>query len=316
MTTPDFAQETLNDAACAFGLNPAEAKPLSGGHLHETFRLKDAVLQRLHPDLASDAAIADTCAVHLALEREGFASPRILKAKAGGFTYTDRAARRWRATTYIEGDPPARWGDLLHPEAAIRSLGALLAKFHLALERRKPALSAPPIHDPQGHLQRLRAVYQASKAGDPLMEAIERGYAKLPPWPAAKTFIHGDPKLQNLRFQKGIPCALIDLDGCACASALFDLGDAARAFFAPSVETAASLRLYRALCEGYGEFRALTAGERDFLPWAPKAIRLELAARYLRDAFEHRRFAFDAARYESHSAQCLQKARDLLWDEL
>ncbi|NMC70923.1 MAG: phosphotransferase, partial [Myxococcales bacterium] len=212
------------------------------GLMHVTWRVRTASgefsLQALHPSLAGRETIDDHAAVTAHLAARSFPAPRLVPAPDGGPALRLDGAV-WRCTTWIEGRPGAR---LAAPDEACRA-ARLLGEFHRATaDLARPFRGGVRLHDPPAHAARLRdALRRAS--GDPALSRwrvavagpSDRALAALErlalPAGLPERVIHGDPKFSNFVFDgDGRAVGLVDLDGCARAPVLYDLGDAVRSW--------------------------------------------------------------------------------------
>lgn len=312
-------------AATAFGLAPiAPPERVRHGLMHVTWRVRTASgefsLQALHPSLAGRETIDDHAAVTAHLAARSFPAPRLVPAPDGGPALRLDGAV-WRCTTWIEGRPGAR---LAAPDEACRA-ARLLGEFHRATaDLARPFRGGVRLHDPPAHAARLRDALRRA-AGDPALSRwraavagpSDRALAALErlalPAGLPERVIHGDPKFSNFVFDgDGRAVGLVDLDGCARAPVLYDLGDAVRSW-ADAGPQAGPARLREdvvvALVEGWSAAGlGLSAAERAALPRAGALVAWELAARFLRDALEDVYFAWDAGRWPSRRDQNLARA--------
>lgn len=312
-------------AAAAFGLSPvAPPERVRLGLMHVTWRVRTAAggfaLQALHPSLAGREAVADHAAVSAHLAARDFPAPRIVPGPEGGPALS-LDGETWRCATWLDGRPGAR---LAPPDEACRA-GRLLAEFHRATaDFDRPFRGGVRLHDPSGHAARLREALGRA-ASDPALDrwraavadSSERALAALErlalPDGLPERVIHGDPKFSNFVFDAGgRAVGLVDLDGCARASVLYDLGDAVRSWGdagAQAGPTRVREDVVEALIEGWASAGPrLSAAEREALPRAGALVAWELAARFLRDVLEDVYFAWDATRWPSRREQNLARA--------
>lgn len=277
-------------------------------------------LQRLHPVFGPEVNV-NLAEVTAHLATRGLVTPRLLPARDGAPGVTI-GGRVWRVLTWIDG----RACDRLQGPGQAAAAGALLARFHLALDDCRATLAStrPPVHDYPRHRAHLDAAIAASpghrlavavQAARRVLDAGRATGSAVPP--SLPRVVHGDPKLSNLLFTPDLArgVCLIDLDTLARMPLALELGDALRSWCNPLGEDAAGahfdLGLFAAALAGY----AGTAG--DFIRPAEIAgivpathqIYLELAARFLADALEERYFGWDGARYPGRGEHNLARAQ-------
>ncbi len=278
------------------------------------------VLQRLHPVFA-DSVNLNLARVTAHLARRGLLTPRLVPTRTGAHSVRLDDGW-WRLLTYV----PGRAVDRLGGTGEARAAGALLARFHAALQDFDEPLAAerPPVHDVARHRTHLTAVLEDTRAHPAHAEAlelgaaIERALAAVPAFePGPPRVVHGDPKISNLLFEPAGEAAicLIDLDTLARMPLALELGDAMRSWCNPRGEDAPDayfdLDLFAAAMAGYcaAAGSAFDATERAAVLPATRLIQLELAMRFLADALEERYFAWDATRYPDRSAHNLARTR-------
>jgi Ser/Thr protein kinase RdoA (MazF antagonist) len=302
-----------------------ECKPVVVGLIHQTYRIVCAEgvysLQGLHPKLANDGIMADYEVVNRALIERELPVPRLVWARDGKSFHQDETGKRWRLTTWLEGQC------LEAPKDAemVHSAAALLGRFHAKMADLEYAFqSTHPLHKTEHHLARLQEVSRTFQES-PLWADIAEMAAQvqtdivplLLPSELPRGVVHGDPKISNLLFDaEDRAVALIDLDTCNRHSVLVDVGDAVRSWCRQGSEDREqpfSLERFRALIEGYAStYPSLSAAERAFLPHAGRLITLELTARFLTDYLEDSYFGWNADQYPSRRAHNLARARAML----
>lgn len=221
----------------------------------------------------------------------------------------------WRVLTFLPGRSLDRTAD----PRALRSAGELVARFHRALADLAYEFRSvrPGAHDMARHLELLRSALELHRghrrfeAVAPLAERILAEAAHLAPLPELPPrVVHGDLKLNNLRFSETDPpeaLALLDLDTLGRGHLPLELGDALRSWCNPAGEDASAvaldLDLLEAAISGYARPAAgfVTPAEVDCLVEAIRTIALELAARFCRDALEESYFGWNAGRFPSAS---------------
>lgn len=312
-----------------WGLSESTVQPITVGHLNETYLAtlgqQKFILQRLSPIFAPEVNLdIETITGHLAAA--GMATPRLLRCSQGEPWATDEAGRCWRMLTHVAGHCFER---AERPRLAA-SAGELLGRFHATLEGLNHVFLAPRlgVHDTQAHLARLVAAldkhtdHEAYDQIAPLAEQVLVGAQKLHfgAQPLPQRIVHGDPKLANILFDdQDQALALVDLDTLATMSIDEELGDALRSWCNSNGERRGDNRfnvtLFEAALAGYsrGAPGFLTHGEIAALPQAPLRIATELAARFVRDAFEQSYFSWDSSHYRASWEHQLARAHSQ-WD--
>ena len=305
----------------------ASLEPLGRGLINETWCFRAGgirgVLQRLNP-IFPPTINGDIDVVTGHLDASGMATPRILRTTGGDLWVDLGSDGVWRALSYV----PGLTLEFAQEPAILSDAGALLGRFHRCLAKLNHTFSfrRPAVHDTDAHLGRLSELFGehrggslhaevGSLAGDILDAADD--LADLPASP--DRVLHGDPKLNNVRFDHGgRALCMLDLDTLRRGPLAHDLGDAWRSWCNRTGEDdpAADLQLsfLEAAAEGYAtEARdLLEPGEARGFAVAMERISLELAARFCADAYEDRYFGWDADRFPSRCAHNLVRARSQL----
>ncbi len=300
----------------AWSLSGAAVTPLGSGLINHTWLVAHAgrsyVLQQLHPVFPPEINM-DIQAVTRHLRARGLVAPELLPTRAGQLWLAE-GGQVLRLMTHIPG---ASLDRLAEPSQA-REAGALLARFHRALEdfaapfhNRRPA-----VHDTARHLAALEKVLDSHTghpqfaAVQPLARRILALAGSLPPLPDLPgRVVHGDPKINNLLFDPaGRALCFIDLDTLGRMPLPLELGDAFRSWCNPRGEDdqygGFSLPLFEAAIAGYaGEARGwITRAEWQVIVPATLTIYVELAARFCADALNESYFGWDARRFATRSA--------------
>ncbi len=299
----------------------ASLEPLGGGLINETWtyvaRDGRGVLQRLNP-LFPATINGDIDVVTRHLAAAGMATPRIVPTLAGELWCDLGDGGVWRCLTYVEGTTLSRPDDA----QTVREAAGLLGRFHGALADldHEFSFARAGVHDTDHHLTRLgeAAARHAFVAVDPLASDILAAGRDLPALPTTPDrVLHGDPKLDNVRFDDSGRRALclVDLDTLRRGPLAHDLGDALRSWCNRSGEDEPAARLelpfVRAAVHGYatGAAGALTSDEAASLPIGLERITLELAARFCTDAYEDRYFGWNPDKFGSRREHNLVRAR-------
>ncbi len=300
----------------------AGLRTVRGGLINQTWIFDGprgrGILQRLHPIFGAELHL-DIEVVTRRLAERGLETPRLLRTAEGDLWVALDDGSVWRAMTYVPGTSLDRAED----PAPLAEAGALLGRFHRALEDLDHTFHfrRAAVHDTDGHLatlarcaaDRADEVPEAAALADRIAARSEalRTLPRLP-----DRVLHGDPKLNNVRFdldgQRAI--CLIDLDTLRRGPLAHDLGDAWRSWCNRAGEDDDGARFdldfLASAAAGYAAAAGgrLTAAEIDSLLVGLERISLELAARFCTDAFEDRYFGWDPARYPSRRAHNLTRS--------
>lgn len=296
---------------------------LDTGIIHATYKI-DAeegffILQRMNP-IFGETVLEDIEEVTRHLAKKHFPTFTLVRTKNGSLSYQE-GDYRWRMLTFISGHICTA-----PTVAQLKSAGMLVGMFHTALSDYhipfKHTLSG--FHDTEGYMKKLTALHDSKQASAkyavlaPLTQKIISAYRILPKEQyAPMRVLHGDLKMENLLFnEKEEACALIDFDTMGRYSLAIELGDMLRS--GTKIKTqegslAFSLKAYDAMLEGY-RMRATFVTEEEWraIPHGLMRITLELAARYVIDAYEETYFAHRADMFHSLFEQNTSKAKDTL----
>ena len=294
-------------------------EPLGRGLINDTYRVIEGntswILQRINcqvfPDPPAIMANLRRVTEHARQARKGCPEtrlrlPELIPTRDGADFYEDAAGDCWRAMTYIE---ETRGLPAIAELGQAEQVGRALGWFHRLMSE-LPAEdlhdTLPGFHVTPGYLAAFDATLAqcAGPVGTPeLDEALafvdsrRKGAAVLE---TAKTegrlvlrVIHGDPKLDNVLFDRrtGEAVSLIDLDTVKPGLIHYDLGDCARSCCnrarecSPPGAACFDLDLFRALLRGYGREAdaCLTPGDREYLYDAVRLLPFELGLRFLND---------------------------------
>jgi Ser/Thr protein kinase RdoA (MazF antagonist) len=303
----------------AFAIGDARVEPIRSGLIHQSFAVEAAsgryVLQRVNPIFAA-AVHENIAAVTEHLDRKGVETPRLL-ATPGGALYAELGeAGRWRILTRIAGVSFDRCTDA----DQARSAGALLARFHTALDDLDHDFRELGFrfHDYAHDLAELaraldeHAGHRLYDAVAPLGEAILEASARTPaPKGLPARVIHDDLKFSNVLFagesgaDRARAVALIDLDTVTRAPLWRELGDAWRSWCnragEDEPEARLDLELLRAAAAGYAGALGFPIGAEELEACAIglETMSLLLAARFAADALDESYFAWDPQRFAS-----------------
>jgi Ser/Thr protein kinase RdoA (MazF antagonist) len=325
----------------------------SAHHRKDRAGLTPLIFQRLHPKLSTSGMLSDFERVTQHLDRLDYGGPTLVRAQNGDRSVIDAEGFSWRVSTFVSGET----FNEVHSEELARVGGRGLATFHRLMERfESPFESTHPGHDTEGHWRGLRAAsqrpefaehwHEISALGEQVLSALSDTFL---PKNLPKSVVHGDPKINNLRFQRGAltpdtgrantgrldqensdhrrldegrdaviayeRAVMIDLDTCTRHTRLVDLGDAIRSWcHRPQEKLGDQFSLERCirLLEGYlEEASPLTSLERVWLPRCGRVITLELTCRFLKDVLENHYFAYDERLYPSRRAHNLARAQEM-----
>ncbi len=326
MTRPiDESAETATSAIEAYAVGTIwSVRRIPIGLIHRTFLIDTSsgkfVLQRLHPDLSSDAILSDYEAVTAHLAEQHFPAPRLVNTMDGRKS-VDTKDGRYRLITHVNGESH----EAVRDERMVFEAAKMIGVFHVAMNEFRYAFqSGRSLHDSPKHWMWMREA--AQMAGGEIRKRIDNELrlveTELPrhflPAPLPARVVHGDPKISNVLFDPKTCAAsgLVDIDSTARHTALVDLGDAVRSWCRTGPEdepTPFLVGRFRNVCAGYRDSGAmLSRREIDLIPQACRLITLELAARFLRDAMEDRYFGWDPARFGSRVEHNVARARGCL----
>jgi Ser/Thr protein kinase RdoA (MazF antagonist) len=325
----DSADSAARAALSAWG-EGFEPSAMAGGLINRSFAVRgpnDAryVLQRVSPIF--DPSIHDNVlAVTEHIASRGLTTP-LLVATTGGSPWASTAdGGVWRLLTRVPG---VSFHEVQGPAQA-RAAGALVARFHSALEDLDHEFVARRlgVHDTPAHLATLATAVDAGRshrlhdAVAPLAEAILPGAEALAPLgEVPERAAHGDLKISNVLFAgpeppgSEEPVCLVDLDTLGPMPLCWELGDAWRSWCNPLgedvEETRFDLPIYEAAVAGYaaGCTLELLPEERASLIHGLEWVTLELAARFAADALRETYFGWDEARFSGLGEHNLVRAR-------
>ncbi len=319
--------ELRNAAAVASGIvdrfalpRPAgSVEPYGSGLINATFLVtaEDAryILQRINqlvfPEPERIISNLSVLGGHLAAGgASGLRIPALIPARDGLLFVRDGEGGLWRLMEFI---PNTR--GLAHiddPEQA-REVGRILGRFHVLvsdLPVDRLAVVLPGFHVAPGYLERFEQVSAtcATARSEALSQAIACVTARRAHVDVLETarrgghlpvrVIHGDPKLDNILFDRATSRAvsLIDLDTVQAGLVHYDIGDCLRSCCnrGKSAGAGASfdLDLCRAILGAYADETEglLDTAEIELLFDAIRLIPFELALRFLTDHLEGDRY--------------------------
>lgn len=309
------------------------AVPFGSGLINRTFLVapppgaggEKAILQKLHKIFAPSVN-EDLDAVTAHLAKKGLTTPRLIRTDDGAVCVSidgdGDAAGHWRMISLVAGQS----FDKLSSPAQAREAGALVARFHAAVEDlgHQYRHVREGVHDTRRHLVKLaRSLakhrnHRLGKAAGAIgVEILDAG-ARLPDLTKLPLrHSHGDLKISNLLLDadgKGV--CLVDLDTLQKLQWPLEMGDALRSWCNPSgedVEAAAiDVDLFTAAVEGYFSSPKkpfLMPEETEHLVDGLLTICVELAARFCADALEESYFGWNQQKYKTRGDHNLVRAR-------
>jgi len=249
---------------------------------------------------------------HLSTHVEsGLRIPALIPARNGSPFVRDRQGGIWRMLELI---PNTRTLTRIEDRGQAREVGRVLGRFHVLVRDLPPdqlAVTLPGFHVTPAYLEHLTGVLQRVMGDHPdeiaqaiqfvtarqkeagvLEQAQHRGRVPM-------RVIHGDPKLDNILFDRstGSAVSLIDLDTVQPGLVHYDLGDCLRSCCnrggeGASFGTRFDLDICRAILGAYARETAglLDRAEIELLFDAIRLIPFELGLRFLTDHLEGDRY--------------------------
>jgi len=179
-------------------------------------------------------------------------------------------------------------------------------------------------HDADFDMEKLCTALSENKNTDKykqlknLAEEILLSYEKLPKMTSLpKHIIHDDLKFNNILFDETAQeaLALIDIDTFTHGTIAVELGDALRDWCMKGGEDAPVAHFDKeiydtALRSYFVNAKFLTKEEKESIPYGVKLLTLELAARFVTDAFNESYFKLDSSKYKNLFDQNKKKAEN------
>jgi len=227
----------------------------------------------------------------------------------------------WRVLSYIPGKI---FSAIISSDQAMEA-GRLVGNFHKALAdcNYEFKFQLPHFHDTDFFLKKLELTLLKNKNTDKyiqlknLAEDIITSYDKLPKEiELPKRIIHGDLKISNILFDDaGKAVALIDVDTFMHSTIAIELGDALRDWCLKGGEDVKEAHFdkdfYIAALKGYFSVASfLILSEKKSISYGVKLITLELAARFIIDAFEENYFNLNTLKYKNLFEQNKKRAEN------
>ena len=300
---------------------------ITDGSINETFEVNTLsggrfILQKMST-LFKPSVMDNLALVTPYVQEKGVLIPHGLKTLSGESYKVNGDGSWYRALSYIEGNT-------IHDSmtiAQVRSAGRLVGSFHSALAScdGELAVAIHHYHETPYYFERMNKTAATCTDGvkqetlSPIVEAINAlkdslivDVRTLP-----QRIIHADLKASNIRFSEdGEALALIDMDTMMRGSVVTEMGDAFRSWCGTSGEDSTSQvfddEVFRAGLAGYIETaEGITKEEIDAIPEGIRILTLELASRFVTDAYEESYFA-QSSKYASLYEQNKTKAENQL----
>ncbi len=311
------------------GLRDAAITPFGTGLINQTFRV-DApmgrfLLQRVNP-IFPVAIQENIRAVTARLAEAGLVTPRLLPTLTGQPCLDLGPGEVWRIMTFIDGVA----FEAVASAAQARSAGALVARFHRALDGLPHTFLGmrPGVHDTPRHIETLRRAvgehigHRLHGSVSTLAAQMIPAATAMPALPAMSAQIcHGDLKFNNILFagpdaaERDRALCLIDLDTVGPMSLAHEMADAWRSWCnrngEDQPEAALDLDVFAASVTGYEEGleRSLTQDQRLAFLHGAEWISLELGARFAADALNESYFGWHPQRFAGRGEHNWARAR-------
>jgi len=316
------AAAVASDIVDRFALpHPADrVEPYGSGLINATFLVTAGdvryILQRINPLVFPEPErIIFNLSVlggHIATRpASGLRIPALIPAWDGSSFVRDGQGGLWRLMEFI---PNTRGLVRIEDLEQAREVGRILGRFHVLvsdLPTDRLTVVLPGFHVTPGYLERFEQVLAVrttarSEALSQAIACVTARQAKVGVLEAARQgghllvrVIHGDPKLDNILFDRmtGRAVSLIDLDTVQAGLIHYDVGDCLRSCCNRSGRSAAAsasfdLDLCRAILGAYASETGslLDQVEIELLFDAIRLIPFELALRFLTDHLEGDRY--------------------------
>ncbi len=277
------------------------------------------VLQKLHP-IFKPAVLADTHNITQYLFNNGLATPLLVKTKNNRLFFKDSQNSYWRMLTYIPGECYERG---VGPRKAF-SAGQLVGKFHNIFFDYKYNFKhkIKNFYDSASRFNKLKTALKKFKntwkykelinLANSIVESYEKLGAKINSCP--DRIIHGDLKINNVRFMKAKAVCLLDLDTLGRNKIAKDIASAARTWCNKADEgdiknSKFDLKTFEGMLAGYlSTAKFVTKKEIEAIPEMIERVILVLIARFITDAFEEKYFRLNPRQYKNLYEQNKTKA--------
>jgi len=281
---------------------------------------KDFILQKMHK-MFDVSIMEDIDCITTYLVSKEVKTQRVIRTKNGGLFVKDGNSW-WRMLTFISG----KIFSFISSPSQAKEAGQLVGKFHSALINcnYKFKFKLSHYHDVDFTMDTLESVLKNSEGTSKYKELkdlannILVSYKNIPKnIDLPKHIIHNDLKITNVLFnedgKKAI--ALIDLDTLSYGTIAVELGDALRNWCMTGGEDTEKvdfdINIYKAGFEGYvSTAKFLTEKEKESIPFGVQLITLELAARFVIDAFNENYWNLDSSKYKNLFEQNKKRAQN------
>jgi Ser/Thr protein kinase RdoA (MazF antagonist) len=278
------------------------------------------ILQKMHK-MFDVSIIEDIDFITTYLSTKEVKTQRVVKTKNGELFVRDNDSW-WRMLTFI----PGKILSFISSPAQVKEAGQLVGKFHNALIDcdYKFKFKLSHYHDVGFTMGELESVLKQNKNADKYIELKNiaddiliayKNVSKKINLP--KHIIHNDLKITNIVFDgnKEKALALIDLDTLSYGTVAVELGDALRSWCMTGGEDTEKvvfdINTYKASLEGYfSTAKFLTEEEKKSIPFGVQLITLELAARFVIDAFNENYWNLDSSKYKNLFEQNKKRAHN------
>lgn len=326
--TDTLLRDPIAEKAVLFTSSPVVSiSRISDGSINDTYEVttEDGVfiLQKMSPIF--DPSVMDNLEmVQEELKVAGVRIPEGMRTVHGDGYVVNGGGAWYRALSYI----PGRTIHSHISSAGAKSAGRLAGAFHSALSDHSYTLheAIKHFHDTPYYFSRMARIAEEYNDTEkestltPIVENIQKRYALLDVQATdlPTRIIHADLKISNIRFsaEGDEAIALIDMDTLMHGSVIVEMGDALRSWCGTNGEDdpvqVFDFDIAQAALLGYKETAsAITEEEINAIPDGIALLTLELAARFVTDAYEEKYFA-QSSHYPNLYEQNKTKAENQL----
>ena len=319
--------EDIYVKARSFTIDPiVTIEQITDGAINETYQVETMsarfILQKMN-QIFSPVVMGNLALIQPYVTAAGVIIPKGIDAVDGNPYLLTSTGDWYRALKFVPGKTVH---DHLSVSSA-KSAAALIGSFHSALTTCsvKPAVALPHFHDTPYYMERLSKVMENNqdefkkKNLEPLALKIlglyKENFIDLSNLPSR--IIHADLKISNVRFSdEGEAVALIDMDTLMAGSVVIEMGDALRSWCGTAGEDSAEQvfdeSIALAVLASYREAAVgITDEEFALIPYGIQLLTIELAARFINDAYEETYFA-KSRKYDSLYEQCKTRGENQL----
>lgn len=336
--------DTVQPILAHFQLDgPFTVQPFGAGHVHDTFRVRDArgtsfLLQHINHAVFADVEgmmrNIHRVTQHLIAalsDHPSLTTFRVVLTHQEGLFYRDTAGDYWRVFTFIDGGMAY---DITPSAAPAREVGRAFGQFQallLDLPGEPLVETIPKFH----HLANRLAYFEQALAADVAQRASQvspevvfvrqcapellRLHALIDSGQIPSRITHNDTKLNNVLLDPVThrARAVVDLDTVMPGSVLHDFGDAIRTVASTAAEDEVDLGqvqfhlpYFEAFAEGYLAETCdfLTAEEIEYLPLSARYMTFIMGLRMLTDYL-----AGDTYYKTAYATHNLDRARNQFW---